>query len=340
MASSTHVPAAELFGCVFESMLYGYYLSKFFECMAILYRKSRTTAVSPLPFIATALLFIFISLHEMFNIYRNYVSFASPQSIATAGYQLLYWETKNNFDTKFRTSVWLVVVYISDFFMLYRFYSVWGRSLIVALGPFLIICANIVMGCFWLRAYWFFDVGDSVFLGQFSAYTTALFSITTCYQVLTAGLIAYRLWDHHKDVSSAYIFPATRPRPLIRAVAVIVESAAIYAATLVIILGLALSSSAPLFTFLDILPPLIGTVFALVIIRVSTSIRSIPSAGATTAGTTSAHFRTQYSRSGARATGVLEINLDRVVHRDPPDIEIPDQKSFTGSVYDDSEQVL
>ncbi|KAF7367509.1 hypothetical protein MSAN_00813900 [Mycena sanguinolenta] len=100
---------------------------------------------------------------------------------------------------------------------------------------------------------------------------TIVISLTLATNVTCTGLIAFRILRIHRRTAPLVVRVDGRHSGSITLtfLSVIVESAAIYTAMLVVTMILIRSQSFIFFIFIDCLPPTIGLVFSYIIIRVS-----------------------------------------------------------------------
>ncbi|PFH45947.1 hypothetical protein AMATHDRAFT_8444 [Amanita thiersii Skay4041] len=112
------------------------------------------------------------------------------------------------------------------------------------------------------------EEGGSVFKGSQAITVKLFFSMTFATNGLS--LIAFKLWVTQRELVDALRNSQKRPISLNRIWIIILESGSIYWATLLVMLALYESPvGVAALIFLDITSPIIGMVFALIIVRVS-----------------------------------------------------------------------
>ncbi|KAH7929030.1 hypothetical protein BV22DRAFT_1044252 [Leucogyrophana mollusca] len=255
------IPKAELTGVFLESLSYGIYLMIFNQCMIVL-RKRHSRPSDYL--VGTAVsLFILVTAHLVIDILRNMQAFTWEESIPN--YPSTYYGTFDTWQNILKSGLYVAVTLVSDAFILYRSFIVWGRSYIIATVPFLLLLAGIAIGIFWVYTLSLVLPGEDVFADALSVRVKTFYSITLAMNVICTTLIAFKIWRIQRAVAP---FAKGNENDLSRLVAIIVESGSVYSALLVVMITTYTTGSPAMFIFLNTMSPIIGIVFSSVIVRV------------------------------------------------------------------------
>ncbi|PPQ65550.1 hypothetical protein CVT26_000507 [Gymnopilus dilepis] len=223
------LPQADLLGTAFEAIFYGAYAMVFIKHMHILYRR-RSRAWSHLYLQATSItLFALMTTHMIIDIIRSMQAFTFNMDIPNA--PILYFEHFNSFLSRMRTSVYNGATLVSDLFLVYRCFVIWGGNYLVALIPFLLFLVDIAMAVWATNSLNVAKSGDpfaATLVGLRSKY---IFIVTLTLNLVCTALIAYRIWTIQKEV--APYMSSDNPRSLNRIIALMIESAAVYSALLI-----------------------------------------------------------------------------------------------------------
>ncbi|KAL5526960.1 hypothetical protein ACEPAF_8689 [Sanghuangporus sanghuang] len=161
---------------------------------------------------------------------------------------------------------------ILDGIVIYRTYVVWSSVYPIVLP---------VLGWFGLLAS---SIGanttlattrvntDNVFAGAVDKWITAVYALTLSTNLSASVLLAFKIWKVNRDVLK--FKENGQLTPVVRAV---VESGAIYSATITVALILFIINSVGVYVVLDMISPIICIVFNMIIIRIAFAADAIPS---------------------------------------------------------------
>ncbi|KAG2340351.1 hypothetical protein BDR05DRAFT_966865 [Suillus weaverae] len=255
------IPKAELIGVFLESLAYGAYLMVFNQCMFVL-RKRRSRPSDYL--VGTAVsLFILITAHLAIDILRNMQAFTADE--AEPNYPTTYYGTFDTWQNILKSTLYVAVTLVSDAFILYRSFILWGRNYLITAFPFLLFIADIAIGVFWVYTLSLVVPGENVFADDLSVRVTTFYSITLTMNVICTLLIALKILKIQKAIAP---FTNGNENQISRLVPIIVESGSAYSALLVVMIGTYTSKSPAMFIILNSMSPIIGIVFSSVIVRV------------------------------------------------------------------------
>ncbi|KAI0065682.1 hypothetical protein BV25DRAFT_1582929 [Artomyces pyxidatus] len=257
---------AEMVSLCLESMFYGLYLLLFGECIAVLLQKRRTQPEKQVRLLVVSCsLFFLITWHEVVDAVRLIISFQQNQT--TEGADLYLSQTTQPISL-IPTSVYLLETIVSDVFMLYRCFVVWNSQWSIVILPSLVFVADCGTG---IAAVYTLSLNNTnaVFGLMQEKITNSFFSCTLALNAMCTGLIAFRIWwTQYQGREFKISSNLTRVR------AIVVESGAIYLATLTMLVA-AYSTKAVFFKIMaDVVSPIIGIVFSLIIVRVGRGISS------------------------------------------------------------------
>ncbi|KAJ7649036.1 hypothetical protein DFH06DRAFT_1208843 [Mycena polygramma] len=246
-------------GAFLENIIYGLYLSVFFECCALLRRKKMNGAKSLYLIITTALMFILITARCIIDTYRCVIAFDNPD---------VNFGPPNSTLGLITNACWALVTPVADIFIVFRTFIVWNRNWYIAILPMLLCLANFGTGILVILAL--VEAGDqnSAISSSKVDSLNAFISLSLCTNVICTGLISFKIIQVYRQVSWMVSSNSGRTDSM-RILSIIVESAAIY--TLLLIATLITDHVASFVTFvlIDCTPPTIGLVFSYIIIRVS-----------------------------------------------------------------------
>jgi hypothetical protein len=158
----------------------------------------------------TVLLFIFITMvrrshaslrvahpiltllqHLVIDIYRTYFSFTLlPTTAPLPGEPsniVVYWETIGSFAAVFKTAIYNAVTLVSDLFIVYRCWAVWGRSYAVAALPFALFLADLGLAIWVTHSLTLADASDPVFAAEVSVHVKYFYVVTLLVNLLSTG---------------------------------------------------------------------------------------------------------------------------------------------------------
>ncbi|KAG0696793.1 hypothetical protein DFH29DRAFT_812580 [Suillus ampliporus] len=244
---SLTISKAELTGVFLESIAYGVYLMVFNQCMVVL--KKRHSRPSDYLVGTAVSLFILITAHLVIDILRNMEAFTSDYPNPNT-----YYEKYNTWQNILKSSLYVAVTLVSDAFILYRSFILWGRNYLIAAFPFLLFISDIGIGVFWVYTLSLVVPGENVFVDALSVRVKTFYTITLAMNVICTSLIAFKILKIQKVVAP---FAKATEDQISRLVPIIVESGSAYSAFLVVMIGTYTSQSPAMFIFLNSMSPII-----------------------------------------------------------------------------------
>ncbi|KAJ7259993.1 hypothetical protein B0H12DRAFT_407075 [Mycena haematopus] len=249
-------------GAFLENIIYGFYLSAFIECCILFWMKKKRREAKQKYMIFTAIvMFILITTRCIIDTYRCVAAFDAVGAEFGIG-------APNSTLALVTNACWFFLTPIADAFIIFRTFLVWNRNWLVIVPPIILCLANLGSSIWIIIALANLDMGlGPTVWGNVVYKSLNLFlSLTLCTNVMCTALISVRILRLHRRIAWMSI---SSPTYTMRAVSIIVESAAIYTLLLVGTLVSSSVNSYVNFVLINCTPPTIGLVFSYIIIRVS-----------------------------------------------------------------------
>jgi len=247
-----------------ETLLYGVYTTLFFHSMYTMVQGFKGRTMSAKIFIWSAALMYFIATaHVSLAFYRalmRYVWLAGTSAAQTYVSMACTWEHRAS------SSLNVIMAWIFDCLLTYRCYIIWSKRWYIVVVPIALFFARLAIDIAFL-AWW--TTSDPTKESPFKLSSQLSLPVTVVQNVLTTGLICFRLIRQHRISRASGIQPSRSRLSLFHVVRIMVESAAIYTALLCITIILQSVNSRGQWIFFAIKPPTIGIVFTLISIRLN-----------------------------------------------------------------------
>ncbi|OCH86630.1 hypothetical protein OBBRIDRAFT_796999 [Obba rivulosa] len=257
--------ASEVVAITFESLFYGLYMMLFKECVQVLLRKHKGDILSTRLAAVTGSLFVLITWHLVIDITRLVVAFNVSTEIIGVEVQF---NDLRSLGSVMETSVYVAMTTVSDAFLLYRTFVIWNRNVGIMIVPMVLFVADVGTGIAAACSLGLLNPGETFYVQHQTEITTAFFSTTLALNGICTALIASRIWWHQHMMAGLVLRTGTS-MSLNRVATIMVESGAIYSSTLAVMIATYVSESTQAFyVFLEMIPPVIGIVFSLIIVRV------------------------------------------------------------------------
>lgn len=250
---------AALISIIVEGLLYGIYAVLFGYTQLLIFYKTDRNFNKPL-WMASILMFIVATSHLSIDATRIMSAFVGPQSDSVTSDAFLEALNEPSFIAK--SILYQIQTYIGDACIIYRTYILYGRRLWVVGLPGLILVACVVFGSGLDHAFILANPASTPFM--FAVWAVPYVVGTLITNVICTSMIVARI----VRMSRASI--QLRDLPRLTPLLVIIESGAIYSTTLLIMAALGASSSNGYTIVIDLLCPVIGVTFSMIIIRVHT----------------------------------------------------------------------
>ncbi|KAG1717302.1 hypothetical protein EDB19DRAFT_1654289, partial [Suillus lakei] len=146
---------------------------------------------------------------------------------------------------------------------IYRCYIVW-QSVWVIILPTMLWCGSSVAAL--IAPYYASQAtGGNIYTNQTAQWVAALFALTLSTNLISSGLLAYRIWTIERKVSPIRATNSTM-MPIVR---VLVDAAIMYSAALFTILICFVCANDAQYIMLDMITPIISITFYMVLIRLT-----------------------------------------------------------------------
>jgi len=256
------IDEAAFFGIISLALFYGIFFTLFLLAVYVLIWPQNGRRVN-IPFlISTALFFCLITLYFIVRWMRAYVAFIT-YARQTAGGAILFLEQVSEWHVAVSTSIWAVTGALADLMLIYRLWLVWDRSYYVVILP-LIMCLGSLVTVFAVV----YEVSHATLTTTYATAITnwaySFLSLGLAQNAIVTGLIVFKIWTinigvrgHTSTVSSLW--------PVI---AVLMESGALYSSSVMITLITYVTQNNGSAVMTDIVVPIIGITFMLIIVRV------------------------------------------------------------------------
>ncbi|KAF8524146.1 hypothetical protein BU17DRAFT_85253 [Hysterangium stoloniferum] len=266
MSAQVPLDVTNVLSVWFEVFLYGLYCTLFVQSLDITLKRQRTKTVpAKVFFISTIVLFIVATSHIALNLYRllrGYVWLAEDPG------PVLYFNDLGRWENIAHDAINAVMTWLGDMLLIYRCFIIWNNSYYIIGLPTLLLIMSIVTNSVALRLFTEVRLG-TLFSPSLVAWMNSIYAIALAQNFITTALIAYRLW-RQDNVSIKAGLRDARPksslRPIIR---IVIESAAIYVLTVIVIIIMYARGNNLQFVAQEAIVPIIGIVFTLISVRLA-----------------------------------------------------------------------
>ncbi|KAI0352623.1 hypothetical protein OH77DRAFT_1408706, partial [Trametes cingulata] len=258
---------AKLVSIFIQTLLYGAYSVVFILTIWVLLSKRRSHKPTRDPMVwISVVMFVMATMHIGINytrIIRAFVIFRDEPGGPAA-----YFNELSEFTQIFGSTIYIAQTLIGDSVVLYRCYLVWGDVRVVIL-PFILLLGSTVSGVGILYSFARVVPQAEIFVDELQHWILSFFSLTLTTNIICTGLVAFRIWDMNRAILN---FASRSYQPILF---LVLESGAVYSATLTALLILYKSSSWFQYVLLDAISPIVGLVFSMIIIRIGLGITTV-----------------------------------------------------------------
>ncbi|KAH9923659.1 uncharacterized protein B0H18DRAFT_1120304 [Fomitopsis serialis] len=270
-----------------QSVLYGNYMTLFFTTTkALLWKRPSGNPLRRNMLFVSFLMFGIATTHVATNFSRIILAFIN--NVDAPGGPAAFFNEMSNFTQMFGSTLYVAQTLLGDAMVLYRSYLVWGRKLWVIAFPFVLLLGSTATGVGILYSFDKVDPEASIFVVQLGHWITAFFSMTFATNVVCTGafpsfvpdiiscrgtrvriLCKYSVGgvpDLGRQPDPSFL-QVPGPAPVM---ILIVESGALYSATLLALLILYNVDSWFQYVVLDAVSSIVGIVFSVIMLRIAT----------------------------------------------------------------------
>ncbi|KAF5381727.1 hypothetical protein D9615_005474 [Tricholomella constricta] len=256
---------SKLISIFVQTLLYGAYTSIFaITCWVLIRRRPREQPINKTMLGIAITMFVFATMHIGVNytrIIKAFVIFKDEPGGPGAFFNQL-----SEFTQLFGSTIYVAQTLVGDSVVLLRCYLVWGKRLSIVAFPILLLFGSTVTGGGILYSFAKVVPEAEIFVVELSQWIVAFFSMTLATNIICTVLVAYRIWIINRRTIS---FSEHSLRPIML---LVIESGAIYSATLTTLLILYKTQSWFQYVLLDAVSPIVGLVFSMVIVRIGLGI--------------------------------------------------------------------
>ncbi|KZO89950.1 hypothetical protein CALVIDRAFT_569503 [Calocera viscosa TUFC12733] len=263
MTDSLPLDIATLAGLFSGSILYGIFVVLFILCLHTLLYRRNTLRANYVLITGVVTMFLLNTVVLALSFSRCLDAFIIMRD--DEGGPVAYLQNLASWKEVARTAITLCYAVLADVILIYRCWVVWGRRLIIIAIPLVILAAGICMDILMVVTIASLSSGAGIFFNALQGRITAALSIILLQNIIVTSLIVYRIWRVSKSTVGAAV------GDLWPIISIIVESGAVFVATIFIFLMTYVTSSNSQYVLLESINPMIGITFSLLTIRVSHS---------------------------------------------------------------------
>ncbi|KAJ6576705.1 hypothetical protein DFH09DRAFT_366223 [Mycena vulgaris] len=261
---------SKLVSIFIQTLLYGAYTVVFIlTCWVLLYKRPKHEPVNKPMLGFSIVMFVLATMHIGVNytrILRAFIIYKDEPGGTPAYFNML-----SEFTQVFGSAIYVAQTLVGDSVVLYRCYLVWERQWQVVAFPFILLMGSATTGVGILYSFAVVVPEAEIFVVQLQHWILSFFSVTLATNIICTGLVAFRLWDINRQVKefseSNHSF-----NPIIL---LVIESGAIYSATLMTLLILYKTESWFQYVLLDAVSPIVGLVFSMIIVRIGLGLTTL-----------------------------------------------------------------
>ncbi|TFK85018.1 hypothetical protein K466DRAFT_495544 [Polyporus arcularius HHB13444] len=249
-----------------KTLFYGINICLFGSYVYILHFR-RTRKITPVIFWVAVLMFCFSTTHVSLGFYRLIRGFIDLRD--QPGGPGAYFSDVSTPPNVVKVTIHSVNSILGDSIVVWRCWHVWGGNWRVCILPILLIAASAVCG--FAQAIIFAEAKSvhSAFADELEKWNGSLFGLSLVTNVVVTTLIAARIWFMNRELGGAI-----GPFRYTKALVLIIESAMIYSAALVIEITLYFIGSNAFYIVYDPIAQLTGIVPTMIIIMAALGLTS------------------------------------------------------------------
>ncbi|KAJ7838724.1 hypothetical protein B0H14DRAFT_2361492, partial [Mycena olivaceomarginata] len=227
---------SKLVSIFIQTLLYGAYTVVFIlTCWVLLYKRPKHEPVNKPMLGFSVVMFVLATMHIGVNYTRILRAFIIYKD--EPGGPPAYFNKLSEFTQIFGSAIYVAQTLVGDSVVLYRCYLVWGRQWQVVAFPFILLLGSTTAGVGILYSFAVVVPEAEIFVTQLQHWILSFFSVTLATNIICyrwVGLVAFRLWDINRQVRD---FGLNHLEAVINPIILLViESGAIYSATLMTLL--------------------------------------------------------------------------------------------------------
>ncbi|KIK48566.1 hypothetical protein CY34DRAFT_71616 [Suillus luteus UH-Slu-Lm8-n1] len=263
MASSgIPLDTGALMSAMLETILYGFSVLMFIGTILSFTYKQHVRDTNRLIFAVAILLLILSTAHVVVSIIRVEDGLVKDRDTYPGGPTAFFADVSQE-TYVIKHALYTLQTLLADGVVIYRCYIVWQSVWVITL-PIILWCSVAVTGIHAVYSASQYNTG--VFDQELATWIIGFFISTTAANVLSSGLLAYRIWAIDRNIASIRASAKGTMMPIIH---VLVDAAALYSVALVTALICFLRSNNGESVMVDLVMPIISISFYMVPIRVA-----------------------------------------------------------------------
>ncbi|EJU05427.1 hypothetical protein DACRYDRAFT_103912 [Dacryopinax primogenitus] len=255
------VDRATLAGLFASSVLYGMFLMLLASCLYVLLCRRNTLNPNYLLILAACLMLVVNTFILAFSFSRVLDAFIYLKGNTTSPDE--YLTMLSQWKEVARTSACSFYIFVADLTLIYRCWIVWSRSFAIVFFPIMIHIAYMVTSIFLNVNLAHLPQGATIFDPAVKSWIAAALAISSGQNVIVTSLIAFKILSVNIRATGK------RLGTLSKTVQIIVESGLTYVITVLVYLITYTANSNAQYVMIDILNPIIGITFSLLVVRVA-----------------------------------------------------------------------
>ncbi|KAI0739181.1 hypothetical protein C8Q80DRAFT_1275332 [Daedaleopsis nitida] len=297
---------AQYIGLCVQLFVTGAYLVYAYRCAQILRKKSSEDKLSLrlwLPGVCVLMFSITITV-QIVNMIDAYEAWSVKSATGRPNPTPIYADVASTMSL-IKDCGTVALALISDFIMVYRTFLVWGMRIRAILIPGILLLADIAMGVWSQYTLSRTRFGNDPIVEDIAISARYFFAVTFAVNILCAGMLCWKIWHVHSLVPAEV--SSMGRSPTARVFEVMIQTAALYCAHLLILVVTDRIGSNVFFVFLHPLPPVTALVFTVLIVRAHPAKDDRPPTV-----TTSIHFTPPWRMGGGHPLeyGGMEHDID------------------------------
>ncbi|KAG1836893.1 hypothetical protein DFJ58DRAFT_864143 [Suillus subalutaceus] len=258
--ASTGMPvdAAVVTSLTLEGILYGFSIFMFLGTIYALTYNRRSDRPS---LVVAVLLLILSTAHIVVNIIRAEDGLVKYRDTFLGG-PVAFFEDVSQITYLIKNALYVMQTLVADGVVIYRCYIVWQSTRVIIL-PCMLWCGVAATG--FHAIYSCSQASGSIYVPELAQWVMAFLVLTIATNLLSSGLLAYRIWMIERSV---FIVRTTKSTlmPILR---VLVDSAVLYSAVLFPALICFMLSNTGEVVVLNMAMPIMSIAFYMVLIRIA-----------------------------------------------------------------------
>ncbi|KAG7097508.1 hypothetical protein E1B28_004850 [Marasmius oreades] len=256
---------SKLVSIFIQTLLYGVYVATFsLTHWVLVHRRTAGETIKRTMMGISLTMFVLATMHIGVNFARVFMAFIKYRD--EPGGPAVFFDQLSEFTQIFGTAIYVAQTLVGDAVVLLRCYIVWERRWYVAGFPLILLLGSTASGIGILYTFARVTPHAQIFAIELQNWIVSFFSLTLATNLICTALVASRVWYINR---SSKLFSNKSLTPV---VLLVIESGAIYSATLIALLILYKVESWFQYVLLDAISPIVGLVFSMIIIRIGLGI--------------------------------------------------------------------